>query len=742
MTTATRPAPSEPARRGQPHGTGAPPGRGPARIVQWCIAHPKRTLALWLLVMIGVTVGGFSMTSHELRDSQGGSGESRQAEAALERAGLQAPIVEVAAVRAATPAAADRAARAVAKAWASVPGTGPVAGLDGGVGTQRSADGRTILLQTTIAGDLDAAEAKATTLRERATRAAEGARATVHQSGVASITADADARSESGMRTVELLSLPATLIILLLTFGSVVAALVPLLLAILAVAAGLALGNATSGLVALSDATASVVVLLGLATTVDYSLFCVKRFREELAAGALPEAAARATMATVGRAVLVAGSTVVIALSAMIIAGNAVFTSMAVGSMLVVAVGVLSALTALPAVLMLLGRRIDAGRLPWARAGAQRSHIEGGRWAAVSGRVVRRPGLSLAAVAALLLALAAPALQMKLASADTTTLPQDLSAVQALHVIERAFPSGPSPATVVITGDPARLAAASGTIDEIGQAAMQAAGGRGTVTRTTAKDGGTIALTVPARDARALDVEAQTDAVRRAIAPLRAQLGNGATVRTTGMSAGSADFADAMRRATPIVVGFVLLLAFALLRGTFGSTPLAFGVIALNLLSIGATYGLITAIFQGTWAQDLLGFTSIGAVVDWLPLFAFVVLFGLSMDYTVIVLERIREARSEGLTPARATVIGLSHTAVAVTSAASVMVVVFGLFGLIDFLDIKMLGIGMALAVLLDATIVRAIGLPALVALVGERWQPRGARTVRPPVQAATLETA
>lgn len=690
--------------------------------------------------MVGITVGGFSMPANELRDSQSGSGESRQADAALERAGLQAPIVEVVAIRAATPAAARRAARAVATAWSTVPGTGPVAGLDAdGRAVQRSADGRTVLLQTTIAGELADAEAKALTLRERGTAAARRAGATAHQSGVASITADADARSDAGMRTVELLSLPATLIILLLTFGSAVAALVPLGLAILAVAAGLALGNATSGIVPLSEATASVVVLLGLATTVDYSLFCVKRFREELAGGSVPEAAARATMDTVGRAVLVAGSTVVIALSAMIIAGSAVFTSMAVGSMIVVTVGVLSALTVLPAILTLLGRRIDAGRLPWARGGAQRSHIEGGRWAAVSGRVVRRPGLALAAVTALLLALAAPALNLKLASADTTTLPQDLPGVQALHEIERAFPSGPSPATVVITGEPARLAAASASIDDIGVAAMRAAGGSGTITRTTSKDGGTIALTVPARDAKALDVDGQTAAVRRAIAPLRPQLGEDATVRVTGMSAGSADFAAAMRRATPIVVGFVLLLAFALLRGTFGSTPLAVGVIALNLLSIGATYGLITAIFQGTWAEELLGFTSIGAVVDWLPLFAFVVLFGLSMDYTVIVLERIREARSEGLPPARATVIGLSHTAVAVTSAASVMVVVFGLFGLVDFLDLKMLGVGMALAVLLDATIVRAIGLPALVALVGERWQPRA---VRPPVQASTPTTA
>ncbi len=742
MSTATRPEPPATRRHHAPPADGAPPGRGPSRLVAWCIAAPKRTLALWLVVMIAVTVGGFSMTANELRDSQSGSGESRQADAALERGGLQSPIVEVVAVRAATPEAADRAARQVAEAWATVPGTGPVAGIgEGGRAAQRSADGRTVLLQTTIAGELADAEEKALQLRERATDAARDAGATAHQSGVASITADSDARTLSGMRTVELLSLPATLIILLLTFGSAVAAVVPLALAILAVAAGLALGNAASGLVPLSEATASVVVLLGLATTVDYSLFCVKRFREELADGAVPEAAARATMATVGRAVLVAGSTVVIALSAMIIAGSAIFTSMAVGSMLVVAVGVLTALTALPAILTLLGRRIDAGRLPWARAGAQRSHIEGGRWAAVSGRVVRRPGRSLAAVTALLLLLAAPALNLRFASSDTTTLPQDLPAIQALHEIERSFPSGPSPATVVITGNPARLAAASATIDAIGQAAMRAAGGRGTVTRTTAQDGGTIALSVPARDAKALDVDAQADAVRAAVAPLRPQLGEDATVQVTGMGAASADFADAMRRATPIVVGFVLLLAFALLRGTFGSTPLAIGVISLNLLSIAATYGLITAIFQGTWAEGLLGFTSIGAVVDWLPLFAFVVLFGLSMDYTVIVLERIREARAEGLDPARATVIGLSHTAVAVTSAASVMVVVFGLFGLVDFLDLKMLGIGMALAVLLDATIVRAIGLPALVALVGDRWQPRAARTTVSR-QAPALESA
>lgn len=732
MTTQTPPRRSQ---RGStdtsPSRSSAPPGARPGRIIAWCIDHPKRALGLWFAAMVLIIGGGFSVPTNDLRESQIGSGETGQADRAMERAGLQAPNVEVAAVRADTPAAADAAARKVAIAWGDVRGAGPVVGLRGGRAEQRSSDGRTVLIQTTIAGQTTDAEPIALELRRRAEAAVRGTGATVQQTGGASISADSEARTDSGMRTVELLSLPATLLILLLTFGSALAAVVPLAIAILAVAAGLALGNATSGLVPLSDATASVVVLLGLATTVDYSLFCVKRFREELAGGSVPQAAARATMATVGRAVLVAGSTVVIALSAMLIAGNAIFSSMAVGSMLVVAVGVASALTALPAILTLLGRRIDALRLPWARRGAEPARIEHGRWAAITGQVVRRPGLSLAAVVALLLALAAPALNMKTASADTTTLPQDLPSIQALHAIERSFPSGPAPAVVVITGDAERLAVADPTIDAIGQAAMRAAGGSGSVTRAVSRDGSTIALTVPTRDARALDVDDQTRAIRDAVRPLRAQLGDGAAVRVTGMNAGSADFGASMRRATPIVVGFVLLLAFALLLRTFGSVPLAFGVISLNLMSIGATYGLISAIFQGTWAEDLLGFTSIGAVVDWLPLFAFVVLFGLSMDYTVIVLERIREARAEGLAPARATVLGLSHTAVAVTSAASVMVVVFGLFGLVDFLDLKQLGIGMALAVLLDATIVRAIGLPALVAVIGERWQPRERPAVR-----------
>ena len=726
MTTQT---PPRPARRGPQTGSRTPRERGPrrrgaARVSAWCIAHPKRTLGLWLIVMLGITFGGFSMETHQLRDSQSGSGESRQADAALERAGLTAPNVEIAAIHAATPAAADAAARRVARAWDGVPKTGPVVGLSGGRATERTADGTTVLLQTTVAGASDDAGPTALRLRARAKAAVAGTGASVSQSGVASITADADARSSSGMRLVEIVSLPATLLILLLTFGSAVAAFVPLLLAIFAVAAGLALGNATSGIVPLAEATTSVVVLLGLATTVDYSLFCVKRFREELVDHPAPAAAAHATMATVGRAVLVAGSTVVIALSAMIIAGSPVFTSMAVGSMLVVTVGVISALTVLPAVLTLLGRRIDAGRLPWARRAAQApARPDNHGWARVAERVVRRPGPALAGVSVILLVLAAPAVHLKLASADTTTLPQDLEGVKAMHVLERAFPSGPSPAIVVVTGKPAQLAASGRTLDALGVAARDAAGGSGTVTRIASKDGGTMVLTVPARDAKALDVDAQTAAVRAAIKPFRAQLGDGAQVRVTGMSAGTADFSATMRRATPIVVGFVLLLAFALLRGSFGSTVLAVGVIGLNLLSIGATYGLLALVFQGTWAEGLLGFTSIGAVVDWLPLFAFVVLFGLSMDYTVIVLERIREARSHGERPGRATVTGLSHTAVAVTSAAAVMVVVFALFGLIDFLDIKQLGIGMALAVLIDATIVRAVGLPALVALIGSRWR-------------------
>ncbi len=402
--------------------------------------------------------------------------------------------------------------------------------------------------------------------------------------------------------------------------------------------------------------------------------------------------------------------------------------------MLVVTLGALSALTALPAILVLAGRRLDAGRLPWARRRAARE-AAAGLWARVARRVVRRPAMALILVVMALLAMAAPAHNMRLGASDSTTLPQDLPAIQALHVMERAFPSGPSPATVVITGGASELAARSATIRELGVAARRATEGTGAITSQISRDGSTIALTVPARDLRALEVRRQTAALRAAVRPYESQLGTGSRVLVTGMSAATADFSSSMRRATPLVLAFVLLVAFLLLRRSFGSSPLAVAVILLNLLSIAATYGLLVMTFQGTWAESLLGFTSIGAVVDWLPLFAFVVLFGLSMDYTVMVLERIREARQHGERPSRATVTGLAHTAGSVTSAAAVMVVVFALFGLIDFLDLKQLGVGMALAVILDATVVRAIGLPAIVALLGDRWRvpapSRGAERTR-----------
>ncbi len=300
----------------------------------------------------------------------------------------------------------------------------------------------------------------------------------------------------------------------------------------------------------MAEAAASIIVLLGLATTVDYSLFCVKRFREEMGEVPTPVAAATATMATVGRAVLVAAITVVVALSSMVLAGSPVFTSMAVGSMLVVTLGALSALTALPAILVLAGRRLDAGRLPWARRRAARE-AAAGLWARVARRVVRRPAMALILVVMALLAMAAPAHNMRLGASDSTTLPQDLPAIQALHVMERAFPSGPSPATVVITGGASELAARSATIRELGVAARRATEGTGAITSQISRDGSTIALTVPARDLRALEVRRQTAALRAAVRPYESQLGTGSRVLVTGMSAATADFSSSMRRATP-----------------------------------------------------------------------------------------------------------------------------------------------------------------------------------------------
>jgi uncharacterized membrane protein YdfJ with MMPL/SSD domain len=308
-------------------------------------------------------------------------------------------------------------------------------------------------------------------------------------------------------------------------------------------------------------------------------------------------------------------------------------------------------------------------------------------------------------------------------------LPRDLEVVQAQRAIERTFPGAPDPAQLVVRGADLGTPEARAELEALGERGRDAVGGAAPVQVEVARDGRTALVEVPMPTAA-------PDAQSRAVETLRERVapsGPGEETLVTGHAAGSVDFADQISGATPLVIGFVLALAFALLLWAFRSPRLAATVVGLNLLSVGAAFGLMVAVFQNTWAEDLLGFTSSGTIVPWLPLFSFVVLFGLSMDYTVLVLERIREARRAGRTPAAAAAEGIAATGGTVTSAAVVMVAIFAVFATLRLLDMKQMGFGLAAAVLLDVTVVRGLALPAAITLLGERgWKVPRPRHRRP----------
>ncbi len=397
--------------------------------------------------------------------------------------------------------------------------------------------------------------------------------------------------------------------------------------------------------------------------------------------------------------------------------------------MLVATIAIVGSLTVLPATLALLGDRIERWRLPWRRRARRRSR----GWRAVAATVTGSPAVALITAVCVLVALAVPAVGMHtLQPADGSDFPSSVPAVAAEQAIERAFPRGVVPGDVVITGDHLAAPAARRALATLGRAAIHATGGEGRPAVMVARGGHAALVAVPMPIAGARATQA-LDALRTQITSLAGRLLPGAHALVTGDVAGNADFSHQLGSATVPIVAIVLALAFLLMLAAFRSVWLASTVIALSLLSVTAAYGVMAAVFQNHWAQGLLGFTSIGAIVSWVPLFLFVILFGLSMDYTVLMLERVREGRRGGLDARAATAEALVNTGGTVTSAAIVMVAVFSVFAVLPTLDFKEMGVGLAVAILLDATIVRAIALPAAVTLLGERWRvPAGARSDEP----------
>ena len=520
------------------------------------------------------------------------------------------------------------------------------------------------------------------------------------------------------LKTAGMIAIPLTLVILLLVFGSAVAALIPLLLAITAVMATTALIAIPSQFVAVDEQIAEVILLIGLAVGIDYSLFYLRREREERAAGRSEHAALEAAAATSGRAVLVSGITVLIAMAGMFLSGDKTFMSFSIGTMMVVAVAMLGSLTVLPALLGRLGDKVEKGRIPFLRR-LRSKNGESRFWGAILDRVLRRPVVSAVAAGAVLIALTVPALSLNTATTgvDDISIPE----IEPLKKFDAAFPGGNDPAVVAIQADDVRLPAVQDAIVELKQEALASGQMKGPIELEVSRDSTVAQLAIP------LAGTSTDDKSQAALATLRddllpSTLGEveGVEYAVTGTTALDKDWEAKMTTTAPLVFGFVLLFAFLIMLVSFRSIVVALKAILLNLLSVGAAYGILVAVFQWGWGENLLDFESNGGITPWLPMFLFVILFGLSMDYHVFILSRVREAYDRGLSNEEAVSYGIKSTAGVVTSAAVVMVGTFSVFALLPVIDMKEMGIGLAAAILIDATIIRAVLLPATMKLLGD----------------------
>ena len=690
-----------------------------ARMGRWSARRRKTAIFGWLAFVVAATAIGATLGTTQLDPDDIAVGESKQAQELLEAGGFADAADESVLVTSETHAATDPAFRAVVAEVVR-----GVSGREGVSGVQQplvSEDGTAALVRFELAdAEREAVKLVAPVLDSLAGAQARHAGFRVEAFGDASAQRALDETIKSDFTRAEYTALPVTLGILVVVFGALVAAGIPVLVGLSAVLAAIGLLALPSRLFAMDEAASSVILLIGLAVSVDYSLFYLKREREERAAGKSEGAALAAAAATSGRAILISGLTVIAAVSGMFFGGSAVWTSVAIGTILVVAIAVVGSLTVLPATLAWLGDRVEKGRIPF--LARRRESTESRVWGGIVDRVVRRPLLSAALAGGLLAALAAPTVFMRTAESGIDALPRSLGIVQTYERVQAAFPGGPLPAVVAIEAPDVAAPEVRAEIARLRSEAVATGLMAEPITVRSSEDGRVALVSVP------LAGRGTDEASARALAALRndvipATVGTlaGVEAAVTGPTALSEDFKTLMRERMPLAMAFVLVLAFGLLLVAFRSVVIAAKAVLLNLLSVAAAYGLLVAVFQWGWGEGLLGFESTGAIVSGLPLFLFVVLFGLSMDYHVFILSRIREAYDGGLSTEAAVAHGIRTTAGTVSAAAFVMVAVFSIFITLSATDLKQFGFGLAAAILIDATIVRAVLLPATMMLLG-RW--------------------
>ncbi len=722
-----------------------------ARMGRWSATHRKKAIFGWLaFVVLSVAIGAFVGTK-QIDQNNSNVGEAHRADQMLLDAGFQIdPQTEFVLIQSKTRTFDDAAFKSVVQDTivAVQPHravfTNLKSPLDPRNRTQVSNDGHTALVEFTMKGT----DKEAKKVIDPVVKATDGVQAKhpdfyVSEAGSISTGKALDKLFNSQLASAGERSIPLTLLILVLVFGAVVAAGIPLLLALTAVFATIGLLALPSHLISMDPNISAVVLLVGLAVGVDYSLFYLKREREERAAGRSAEAALEAAAATSGRSVLISGVTVMIAMAGMFFSGDKGFMSFAVATMTVVAIAMLGSLTVLPAVLSKLGDKVEKGRIPFLGRLRRKDGGENRVWSAILTPALRRPLISAVIAGAALVALASPVLGVHTAISGLDSLPNSTKEVRAIHAVQDAFPGGPQPAVVVVKAKDVSTPAVRHAITGLKREAL-ASGQMLTPIEVTRNADNTVArITIPlvgkGTDAKS---NAALASLRDRIVPSTVGKVAGAEYAVTGITAASHDFNSKMKGALPYVFGFVLAFAFLLLLVSFRSVVIAAKAIVLNLLSVGAAYGVLVLVFQKGWGEGILGFKSNGGIASWLPLFMFVILFGLSMDYHVFILSRIREAYDRGMKTEDAVEHGIKTTAGVVTSAAIVMVGAFAIFATMPILDMKEMGIGLAAAVLIDATIVRAVLLPATMRLLGDwnwylpkwlEWLPRLEHETRAP---------
>ncbi|MFI0976662.1 MMPL family transporter [Streptomyces sp. NPDC021093] len=727
------------------------------RTARWCATHPWRAIVGWVLLVVLCLGAGVATGTNKGTFADFWVGEAGRAEALADEGHLTPAPVEKLLITGGKgkfdPAAARSAAADLERRMRTLPS---VTDVDGPI---RSGDGGALLVTVTLRGDKETAKKDVDALLART---AETQRAhpelRIEETGSASISNAVNDQQGKDLQRTEMISLPVTFLILLVVFGAVVAAGIPVLLALLAFAGAVGLYGPASWLFPdAGGAALSVIFMLGMAVGVDYSLFYLKRVREERerSGGTLSHAAAvELAAATSGRAIVESGLAVALSLGGLYLMDDVIFSSIATGAILVTLVAVGGSLTILPALLAKLGPRVDGrrGRANRSRSGnSTEANRRSGRgssgsggfgkkgsgsgsgnskvWTALLRPVMRRPLATLLVGLAATAALALPALNMKLGTEGTETFPDSVPAVAAYDRLTAAFPDQGASHLVLVRSDAAHTGAVADALNRLSERTKGDplfAANDGAPSLRTSADGRTTLLELPVPHTQnSPEATRSLERLRAGLIPATVGAVPGAEVAVSGEIAGGFDYAAHQSDRLPWVVVFVSLACLAVMYAAFRSVVLAVLGVLLNLAAVMVSWGVLTLVFQGTWAQGPLDFESLGFVGSRTPLMVFAILVGLSTDYQIFVVSRIREAVLRGVPTRQAVVDGIAGSAGVVTSAAVIMVSVFVSFLFIDRIEMKQIAVGLTVAVLFDAVVLRALILPSALALLGERtWWP------------------